>query len=85
MIHLYYLITLILTAFAAFNAPKLIALYNTYKPRFKRKPRPAIDATTYFELLSRIEELERQYKQRQINFKARVRDEVKEYLKQLQK
>jgi len=83
MIHLYYLITLILTAFAAFNAPKLISLYNTYKPRFKRKPRPVIDATTYFELLSRIEAIEKRLDRRQVNFKQRTREEVRIYLEEL--
>ena len=37
MIHLYYILTLIITAIAAFNAPYLIMRYDTYKARLKRK------------------------------------------------
>ncbi len=37
MIHIYYIITLIITALAAFNAPKLIERYNAYKTQIKHK------------------------------------------------
>jgi len=35
MIHIYYIIILIITALAAFNAPILLASYNAYKTQIK--------------------------------------------------
>jgi hypothetical protein len=37
MIHIYYIITLVLTALTAFHAPKLVAQYNKYKTRIKHQ------------------------------------------------
>jgi len=87
MIHTYYLFLLVLTAsgsvIATLYGPKLIARIKQYFTRFKRELKPAIDATTYFELLSRIEAIEKRLDRRQVNFKQRTREEVRAYLEEI--
>lgn len=63
---------------------KWSAVIHVIKRKFTRT-KPAIDATTYMELVSRIEVLEAKVNKRQNNFKQRVREEVMLYLKELQK
>ena len=62
--------------------PYLKTKYKTFITRIKRvlTPKPQVDCLI---LEKRVEELEQQYKQRQINFKSRVREEVKIYLEEL--
>lgn len=87
MIHIYYLLLLVLTAVGSISAtlygPQLIKRIKQYLTRFKRKPKHTINPSTLVALTQRIEELEQQYKQRQINFKSRVREEVRDYLEHL--
>ena len=55
--------------------PFMKTKWKTFITRIKRKlntPKPVNCAT----LEQRVKELEKQYKQRQINFKQRVREEV---------
>jgi len=81
MIHIYYILLLIINIIlATLYGPQLLTLIKRYFTRIKRKP--PVDCVA---LLTRVEKLEQQYKQRQINFKQRVRDEVKNYLNELQK
>jgi hypothetical protein len=83
------ILTLILNVTLTWSTPFIKVQWKLFisgiKRALKRKPKPIIDATQYIELSSRIDELEKQYKQRQTNFKSRVREEVIEYLKQLKK
>jgi hypothetical protein len=78
------LITLILNASVSYAMPFMKSKINAFIARTKRKlnaPKP-VDCMI---LEQRVEELEKQYKHRQINFKQRVRDEVKIYLEELKK
>ena len=75
-------ITLVTNASLSFAMPFMKTKWKTFITRIKRKlntPKPVNCAT----LEQRVKELEKQYKQRQINFKQRVREEVIEYLEQL--
>jgi len=79
-------------AFIAINLNKAMPYvkqrWNAFITRKKRKsntPKQAVDATTYFELLSRIETIEKRLNRRQTNFQQRVREEVRRYLEQLKK
>ena len=78
------LITLILNASVSYAMPFMKSKINAIIARTKRKlnaPKP-VDCMI---LEQRVEELEKQYKHRQINFKQSVRDEVKIYLNELKK
>ena len=59
---------------------KINAIIAAIKRKFNA-PKP-VDCML---LEQRVEELESKYKHRQINFKQRVRDEVKIYLEELKK
>ena len=75
-------ITLILNASVSFAMPLMKSKINAFITSIKHKfntPKP-VDCML---LEQRVAELEKQYKQRQINFKQRVREEVIEYLEQL--
>ena len=77
-------ITLILNASVSYAMPFMKSKINAFITSIKRKfntPKP-VDCML---LEQRVTELEQQYKQRQINFRQRVRDEVKNYLNELQK
>ena len=77
-------ITLILNTYVSYAMPFMKSKINAFITRIKRKlntPKP-VDCTL---LEQRVTELESQYKQRQINFKQRVKDEVKNYLNELKK
>ena len=80
-------LSVIINASISFLMPsvrvQLRLLYTYIKRVLTRKPKPTIDPTTLIALIQRIEELEQQYKQRQINFKSRVREEVRDYLEHL--
>jgi hypothetical protein len=78
------LITLILNASVTWAMPFMKTKWHAFIARTKRKlnaPKP-VDCIL---LEQRVADLETQYKQRQNNFKQRVREEVIEYLEQLQK
>ena len=76
------LITLILNASVTWAMTFMKTKWHAFISRIKRKlnaPKP-VDCIL---LEQRVADLETQYKQRQINFKSRVREEVIEYLEQL--
>ena len=76
------LITLILNASVTWAMPFMKTKWYAFITRTKLKlnaPKP-VNCTL---LEQRVVELETQYKQRQNNFKQRVREEVIEYLEQL--
>ena len=78
------LITLILNASVTWAMPFMKTKWHAFITRTKRKlnaPKP-VDCIL---LEQRVVELEYKLKQRQNNFKQRVREEVIEYLEQLQK
>ena len=76
------LITLILNASVSYAMPFMKSKINAFITSIKRKFNTSkpVDCTL---LEQRVAELEVQYKQRQINFKQRVKDEVKNYLNEL--
>ena len=78
------LITLSLNAVVTWAIPYVKQHWNAFITDIKRKftRKQTVNCSL---LEERIANLETQYKQRQINFKSRVREEVKEYLKELQK
>lgn len=78
------LITLILNASVTWAMPFIKTKYNAFITRIKRKFNTSKPVDCML-LEQRVAELEAQYKQRQVNFKQRVKDEVKNYLEQLQK
>ena len=75
-------ITLILNASVSYAMPFMKSKINTFITSIKRKFNTSkpVDCTL---LEQRVADLESQYKQRQINFKQRVKDEVKNYLNEL--
>ena len=75
-------LTLILNATVTWSMPYVKQRWNAFITSIKRKSNTSkqVDCVT---LEARVSELEKQYKQRQINFKSRVREEVIEYLEQL--
>lgn len=81
----YYLTLLVITALGSslttMYLPAIKARIKQYRTRIKRKP--AIDATTYIELLSRIEDIEKRLDKRQSNFRWVVKDEIKNILLEL--
>jgi tetrahydromethanopterin S-methyltransferase subunit G len=59
---------------------------NAFITRIKRKlntPKPVIDATTYFELSSRIDELEKKVTKRESNYRQAIRQEITSILIEL--
>ena len=75
-------ITLILNTSVSYAMPFMKSKINAFISAIKRKfntPKP-VDCML---LKQRVAELESQYKQRQINFRQRVREEVKNYLNEL--
>ena len=75
-------ITLILNTSVSYAMPFMKSKINAFITSIKRKfntPKP-VDCIL---LEQRVAELESQYKQRQINFRQRVREEVKNYLNEL--
>ena len=78
------LITLILNASVSYAMPFMKSKINAFIARTKRKLNASKPVDCMI-LEQRVKELEKQYKHRQINFKQRVRDEVKIYLEELKK
>ena len=76
------LITLILNASVTWAMPFMKTKWHAFISRIKRKLN-APKSVNCILLEQRVADLETQYKQRQINFKSRVREEVIEYLEQL--
>jgi hypothetical protein len=78
------LITLILNASVTWAMPFMKTKWQAFITLTKRKlnaPKP-VDCIL---LEQRVADLESQYKQRQTNFRQRVKDEVKNYLNELKK
>ncbi len=77
-------LTLILNVTVTWLTPSIKVQYKLFITRIKRvfTRKQTVDCSL---LEKRVADLEKQYKQRQINFKSRVREEVNEYLEQLKK
>lgn len=91
MTHIWYAFVIALTAvgssYVTYNLP---ALKRGLKRLFTRT-KPAVDATTYLELTSRIDDLEQQVNNlaekqatQDRNRKSNIRRDVRDYLKELQ-
>lgn len=76
------LFTVILNITLTWLTPSVKVQFKLFKTYISRKftRKQAVDCSL---LEKRVADLEKQYKQRQINFKSRVREEVIEYLEQL--
>ena len=76
------LFTVILNASITWLMPTLRVQFKLFISGIKRvlKRKSQVDCSL---LEQRVEDLEKQYKQRQINFRQRVREEVKIYLEEL--
>ena len=75
-------ITLILNTSVSYAMPFMKSKINAFITSIKRKFNTSKPVDCII-LEQRVEKLESQYKQRQINFRQRVRDEVKNYLNEL--
>ena len=81
-------ITLILNILVSYAMPFMKSKINAFITRIKRKlntPKPVIDATTYFELSSRIDELEKKVTKRESNYRQAIRQEITSILIELKK
>ena len=79
-------ITLILNILVSYAMPFMKSKINAFITRIKRKlntPKPVIDATTYFELSSRIDELEKKVTKRESNYRQAIRQEITSILIEL--
>jgi len=82
------IISLVINVSVTLAMPYVKQYWNAFITRIKRKrntPKQAIDATTYFELVSRIDEIEKRLDKRQSNFRWIIKEEIKNILLELKK
>lgn len=80
------ILSLILNVSVTLAMPYVKQYWNAFITQIKRKftrTKPAIDATAYLEILSRLDDIEKRLDKRQINYRQAMRQEIENVLLKL--